>query len=162
MQIKALSAGAASLSRKGWTAMQLPNTLLRYPGIEEVFYTIAGWINNYRRTAYARAELREVGGDDIARIAHDLNVTPGELSNLVNKGPGSVSLLYKMLKALGIDRDDKNLRDPRMTRDLERLCLACGHKARCAHELDVGTAKDHYREFCLNAYTLDVLTGRVH
>lgn len=140
--------------------MQTHNALPHYPGIEPVLDKIASWINNYRRASKARAELREVGREEVARIAHDLNVTPGELSSLVGKGPGSASLLYKMLAALGVDRENKNLNDPRMIRDLERLCFACDHKTRCAHELDVGSAKERYREFCPNAYTLDVLTGR--
>lgn len=133
-----------------------------YPGLEPILDRIAGWINNYRRAAKVRAEFMQVGSDEVARIAHDLNVTPGELASLTNKTTGSVDLLYKMLAALGVDREDKNLKDPRMIRDLERLCFACDHKARCAHELDVGEAKQHYREYCPNAYTLDILTGRPH
>jgi len=133
-----------------------------YPGLEPILDTIAGWINNYRRAAKTPSELAQVGSDEVARIAHDLNVTPGELANLTSKTTGSVDLLYKMLSALGVDRENKNLNDPRMIRDLERLCFACDHKARCAHELEVGAAKEHYREYCPNAYTLDVLTGRPH
>ena len=131
-----------------------------YPGLEPILDRIAGWINDYRRASQVRAEFSEVGNDEVARIAHDLNVTPGELASLATKTTGSVDLLYKMLEALGFDREDKDLNDPRMIRDLERLCFACDQKARCAHDLEAGAAKEHYREFCPNAYTLDVLKSR--
>jgi hypothetical protein len=160
-QIKADSAVCGESIVKGWNAMQTQNALPRCPGIESIVDAIADWINNYRRASRARAELRQVGSEEVARIAHDLNVTPGELSGLVGKGPGSAALLDRMLVTLGLDRDSKCLKDPRLTRDLQRLCFACRHKARCAHELDIGTAKEHYREFCPNAYTLGVLTGRM-
>jgi hypothetical protein len=132
-----------------------------YPVIEPILATIADWINKYRRAAQARAELDQVGAEEVARIAHDLNVSPNELQGLASKGPGSAALLDKMLVALGVDaQQNKHLKDPRLMRDLQRLCFACDHKTRCAHELADGTAKDHYREFCPNAYTLDVLTGK--
>jgi hypothetical protein len=108
----------------------------------------------------SRAELQRCGEEEVARIAHDLSVSPAELASLASKGPNSALLLDKMLVALGVDRENKHVKDPRMMRDLQRLCFACDHKKLCAHELAAGTAKEHYHEFCPNAYTLDVLTKR--
>lgn len=133
-----------------------------YPGLEPVLGAIADWITKYRIAARERREFRQCGAEEVARIASDLNVSPQELSSLVSKGPNSAALLDKMLVALGVDREDKNLKDPRMMRDLQRLCFACANKQRCAHELDAGTAKEHYQEFCPNAYTLGILTGKSH
>jgi hypothetical protein len=42
-------------------------------------------------------------------------------------------------------------------RDLQRICIACGHKGRCRHDLAAGTAPSHYRDYCPNAMSLDVL-----
>ena len=42
-------------------------------------------------------------------------------------------------------------------RDLQRLCMVCAQKGHCQHELAQGTAAEHFREFCPNAYTLDAL-----
>ncbi len=142
--------------------MQTQTQQPHYPGVEAVLGTIADWVNRYRRALKAEAELNQVGPEEVARIAHDLNVTPGELTNLARKGPNSAALLYKMLDALGIDRQRDDLKDPRMLRDLQRLCFACDHKTRCAHELDTGSAKEHYQEFCPNAYTLGILTDAKH
>lgn len=137
-----------------------PQEQPHYPGLEPILGTIAGWINRYREGMHNRAELQQCGAEEVARIAHDLNVTPGELANLAGKGGGSALLLDKMLVALGVDPENKNVKDPRMMRDLQRLCFACDHKTQCRHELAAGTAKEHYHEFCPNSYTLDVLTGK--
>jgi hypothetical protein len=40
-------------------------------------------------------------------------------------------------------------------RELQRLCLTCGHKQECAYHLAQGTAFEHYEEFCPNSYTLN-------
>lgn len=134
--------------------------LPHYSGLEPILAKIADWVNRYRRAAQVRGELQQMGSDEVARIARDLNVTPDELASLASKGPNSAELLNKMLDALGVDRENKHLKDPRLMRDLQRLCFACEHRTRCAHELAADTAKEHYREFCPNAYTLDILTGR--
>ena len=131
-----------------------------YPGLEPILGTIAGWITKYRESMQSRAELQRCGEEEVARIAHELSVSPAELASLAGKSPNSALLLDKMLVALGVDRENKHVKDPRMMRDLQRLCFVCDHKAQCAHDLAAGTAKEHYHEYCPNAYTLDVLTRR--
>jgi hypothetical protein len=42
---------------------------------------------------------------------------------------------------------------------LQRICITCGHKAQCSHELAAGTAAKHYRDFCPNAMSIDELFG---
>ena len=58
---------------------------------------------------------------------------------------------------LGVDAGALSDRDPMVMRDLERLCVSCTHKRKCAHELATGGAAEHFDEFCPNAYTLDML-----
>jgi hypothetical protein len=62
-----------------------------------------------------------------------------------------------MLTALGVDAAALSQHDPLMMRDLERLCVSCTNKGKCAHELATGAASEHYDDFCPNAYTLDML-----
>lgn len=133
-----------------------------YPGLEPILSAIAHWITKYRQVHDARAEFRRCDSEEVARIARELNVSPRELGDLAGKGPESAALLGKMLLALGIDPESRPLKDPLLMRDLQRLCVACDHKRQCAHELAAGTAAEHYREFCPNAYTLDVLLGQRH
>jgi len=134
----------------------------RYPAIESVLGAIAHWITKYREAHEARAELRQCDAEEVARVARELNVTSGELADLAAKKPEGAALLGRMLTALGIDPESPALKDPLMIRDLQRLCIGCDHKRRCAHELAAGTAAEHYGDFCPNAYTFDVVLGRRH
>jgi hypothetical protein len=62
-------------------------------------------------------------------------------------------------RALGVD-PQKLPSDRRTTmRDLQRICITCGHKAQCRHELAAGTAAKHYRDLCPNAMSIDELFG---
>jgi DNA-binding transcriptional LysR family regulator len=127
-----------------------------YPRVEAILDSIADWITRYREAAKARAELRRCGPEEVARIAHELNIGPGELNELAGKRPQDAALLGKMLVALGVD-PEAVMKEPLLARDLQRLCVACDHKQQCAHDLAAGTAGAHFREYCPNAYTLDLL-----
>jgi hypothetical protein len=129
----------------------------RYLTLEEILGAIADWINRYREAYAARGELINCGADEIARIAHDLGVSSDELATLATKDANSADLLQKMLVALGVDPKNFACDEPAAMHDLQRLCVNCRQKQRCAHEFDVGTAAENYREFCPNSYTLDAL-----
>jgi hypothetical protein len=124
---------------------------------QTIFAAIARWVKNYRETLGSSRELAQCDPQDVAAIAQDLLISPEELRTLADKSPDSARLLYRMLAALGIDAGTLSDRDPLVMRDLERLCVSCTHKRKCAHELATGSAADHYEGFCPNAYTLDML-----
>ena len=128
-----------------------------YPPVEMVLSTIAGWVKKYRHAMGLRAELARCDSDEVARTAHDLGLSAGELVRLAGKGPHAADLLLKLLSALGVNPKALALEDPATMRDLQRLCITCGQKGRCQHELAAGTAAENYREFCPNAFTLDAL-----
>jgi hypothetical protein len=65
-----------------------------------------------------------------------------------------------MLAALHVDPKALAEADPINMRDLQRLCITCGDKKRCEHELSNGTAAENFREYCPNALTLDALFGQ--
>jgi hypothetical protein len=102
-------------------------------------------------------ELGQCTQDDVIRIAKDLGVSVSDLRGLATKGPGAADVLQKMLLALSVDPKTLAEADPAVMRDLQRICILCGQKGRCHHELAKGTAAKHFREFCPNAYTLDAL-----
>ena len=62
-----------------------------------------------------------------------------------------------MLLALGVDPKALASQDPLLRRDLQRLCIVCGHKKQCQHELAAGTVPKNYPNFCPNAFTLETL-----
>jgi uncharacterized protein DUF6455 len=128
-----------------------------YRTVNFVLDVIADWVNSYRATAGAHEELGQCSSEDVRQIAKDLGVSAGELRAMSAKGPHAADLLTKMLKALSVDPETLLESDPATMRDLQRLCICCGHKGRCAHEIAAGTATEHFRSFCPNAFTLDAL-----
>ena len=129
----------------------------RYSDFGKVFGAIADWINRYREAYAAHNELINCGTDEVARMADDLGISSDDFLTLASKGSKSADLLKKMLVALDVDPNIFANSDPTAMRDLQRLCVNCWQKQRCAHELEVGTAAENYREFCPNAYTLGAL-----
>jgi len=129
-----------------------------YPAVSIVVDTIAGWVNKYRTVTGAGDQLGQCSPDDVRQIANDLGITAGELRTMSARNPHAADLLIKMLTALSVDPGALTKSDPATMRDLQRLCTSCGHKGRCAHELAEGTAAEHFKSFCPNAFTLDALS----
>jgi hypothetical protein len=128
-----------------------------YPAVEFVLDAVAGWINKYRQASSLYDEFERCSSEDVMQIAKDLGVPVSELRKLATKGPGAADLMKKMLIALRVDPHALVNTDPAVMRDLQRLCVVCSQKGRCEHELAKGTASEHFREFCPNAFTLDAL-----
>ena len=128
-----------------------------YPTVDFVVNAIADWVNKYRSAHTLRDGLGECSPRDVMRIAADIGVPAGELRALAAKGPGAADLLEKLLLKLHVDPAQLAKTNPAIMRDLQRVCVVCGHKERCQHELSDDTAAEHYREYCPNAFTLDAL-----
>ncbi len=138
--------------------MASPGTQQRHhPTIEFVLGAISDWINKYRQATGRHDEFGQCDPAEVTRMASDLGVPVSELRTLANKGSASADLLQKMLAALKVDAKDLERCEPSVMRDLQRLCVACGNKRQCQHELANGTAAEHFHEFCPNAFTLDAL-----
>lgn len=133
--------------------VQLPS----YPLIESAIDAVAGWVNRHRSATRSGDTFAQCSPADTAQIATDLGLPLGEAAAIVHGRPGGTDLLRKMLPALHLDAREVAAAHPGVMRDLERLCIGCAHKKRCAHEMDAGTAASHYRDFCPNAFTLDAL-----
>jgi hypothetical protein len=122
-----------------------------------VFDTIANWIKDYRETIGQRNELAKCTPEIVASIARDIGVSPEELSFFTAKGPHAADELPKLLRALGVDPEKLASVEPAKMRDLQRICVTCGYKGQCRHDLASGTAASDYREYCPNAISLDAV-----
>ena len=122
-----------------------------------VFNAIASWVNKYREAVSARAEFANCGADEVANIARDVGVSPEELLYITNKGPHAADELSRLLCALGVEPQKLRSADPTLMRSLERVCVTCGHKNQCRHNLTAGTAAGHYQYYCPNAIPLKAL-----
>lgn len=128
-----------------------------YSTVELVLGAISDWVNKYRNGLVPHKEFEQCGPDEVKQMASDLGVPLSELREIANKGPGGADLLSKMLVALKVDPNEIAKANPGVMRDLQRLCVSCGDKKRCQHELTDGTAAEHFHEYCPNAFTLDAL-----
>jgi hypothetical protein len=128
-----------------------------YSFVEVITDVIADWVKRYRYAAGLRDDLARCGREEVARVASDLGVSPGELVRLARKGPHAADQLKKLLLALGADRKKLAPKDPGMMRDLQRVCITCGCKPQCERELAMGSAAQHYRNYCPNASSLAAL-----
>jgi pyrroloquinoline quinone (PQQ) biosynthesis protein C len=84
-------------------------------------------------------------------------VSPEELVFIANKGRNAADELPKLLRALGVDPQKLASNEPATMRSLQRICISCGHKNQCQHDLAAGTAASHYRDYCPNAMSIDAL-----
>src|SRR3569833_854263 len=117
----------------------------------------ADWLQHRR----ALSELRQMDKETDTRIASDLRISPGELSELVRNGPHAADELPMMLKALGIDEAALARSEPLVLRDMERGCAMCKDKPRCHRDLAAGTRAEHYEAYCLTAPTIDRFGGDI-
>lgn len=124
-----------------------------YPIVESAINLFGDWLRHQQEMR----ELREINSGDFARIAQDLGVTPAELDTLARRGPHASDELPKLLKSLGIDEATLSRTEPRLQRDMVRVCASCRQKARCDHDLDAGTSAQHYTEYCPNAPAIEEL-----
>ena len=70
------------------------------------------------------------------------------------------SLLFRRMAALHIDRDELASDDPLLFGELQALCTLCRSKERCVLDLareGDGSGNHGWREYCVNATTLDAL-----
>ena len=125
--------------------------------VKPILDAIANWVKKYREGLGPRGELAHCGAEEVALIARDIGVSPEELIFVANKGPHAADELPKLLRALGVDPQKLRSDDPGLMRSLQRICISCGHKDRCQHDLAEGTAGEHFREYCPNAMSLDAL-----
>ena len=85
-----------------------------------------------------------------AELARDIGLSASEMRIIAAKRPDATELLRPRLAALGIDYGRLGQTNPEILRDLARVCILCGRKRRCRHDLALPTN-------CANAATFDAL-----
>jgi len=118
-----------------------------YPRITFLIGTFADWLKHRRELD----EIRRLDGTEFDRIAADLEVSPGDLAQIVRRGPHASEELPLLLKALGVDGAEIDRTEPLALRDMLRVCALCTHKIECDRDLAAGSAAEHYQSYCPNA-----------
>jgi len=135
----------------------MSNYTYEHRTVKPILDAIANWVKKYRHAVGLRGEFAHCGAEEVAQIARDIGVSPDELIFVANKGPHAADELPKLLRALGVDPKKLASDDPAVMRSLQRICISCGHKDQCQHDLAAGTAASNYRDYCPNAMSLDAL-----
>jgi transcriptional regulator with XRE-family HTH domain len=128
-----------------------------FPVVGMLINTFGDWLKHRRELN----ELRQLGTAEFDRIASELQVSPADLNELVRHGPHAADELPALLKALGIGEEALARAEPLVLRDMERVCALCQDKGQCDRDLAAGTSAEHYRGYCLNASTIDILGQEV-
>ena len=114
------------------------------------------WWHNLRAARMRLGELQRCG-DAVGHIARDVGLSHWDLYAMAAKPPDAADQLKQRLAALDIDRAALLHRDPRVARDLERVCSLCGQKRRCERDLAGHPNDPVWRTYCPNTLTLDAL-----
>ena len=125
--------------------------------VESILGAIANWVEKYRHVVGLRGEFANCQPEEVARMARDIGVSPQELKFFVKKGPDAANELPRLLCALGVDPQELASHDPNKMLDLQRLCITCGDKNQCRHDLAAGTAASHHHNYCPNAMAIDAI-----
>lgn len=128
-----------------------------YENLQQVLKSVAYWISRYREARKTQSQLKNCSAVEVAAMARDLKMGPGELIAIAKKGLNAANLLRRLLIALGVDPAGLSHTDPLVMRDLQRLCITCGHKRQCERDLVNGKLVDNFHDYCPNAFTLDAL-----
>lgn len=128
-----------------------------HPGLGSIFASVARWAESCRERFDPARQFEACDAEEVAAIARELMVSPGELMTMTRKGAGAAREVHGLLRALGIDPNRLVDRDAATMRDLQRLCLGCSRKRQCRADLTKGTGAKNYRDYCPNAYTLTLL-----
>jgi hypothetical protein len=122
-----------------------------------LFGLLAQRWQEWRSRQQAFAGLENCGRDEIARMAHDLALTSGELRTLARKGADAASLLYRRMTGLGLDRAAIARDEGKILWDMQKNCSLCDSKRRCRHDFARGADASAWRDYCPNDDTLAVL-----
>jgi hypothetical protein len=99
-------------------------------------------------------------GAEMARVAHDLSLTTGELRSLARKGAGAADLLYRRMAAMALSRDVIVRAEPKVMQDMQKTCSLCESKKRCRHDFALGAESSAWRAYCPNDDTLSALASQ--
>src|SRR5581483_8473152 len=105
--------------------------------VERLYDSVAsGFARQWRRLMGSddAASLGCWAQDQIAEIARDVGVSPGELRSLARRGPDAADLLVRRMDQLGLDRGEVSRTEPGAFHDMQRVCTLCAHHKRCAKD----------------------------
>lgn len=131
------------------------------PNVFGITHRVRVWWSNWVRGWRAADELRHCDRAIVDSIARDFGMSGDELTELAAYGPRAAALLYRRLKALGIDAAALAELEPVVLRYFERTCTCCDSKRRCERDLRRAMTDRDWHEYCPNAPAIDALREKL-
>lgn len=104
-------------------------------------------------------ELDMLGRDQRSALARDVGVSAAALERIAGAGERGGEL-ERLMTALSLDATASGFaKSGAIARDMSRVCAECVMVKRCRGELEAGTARDAYNDYCPNALALDALVA---
>ncbi|WP_211911999.1 DUF6455 family protein [Tardiphaga alba] len=128
-------------------------TAQQYPVVSYLIDQFGAWVQQ-------RRQLNELSGLDhgeFTRMAHELGLAPGDLTDLVRRGVDGAEELPQMLRALGFTEEAITRIAPPQMMEMRHACAGCTHKQACHVDLAAKTAAAHYEDYCANANELTLM-----
>jgi hypothetical protein len=104
------------------------------------------------------AELTMCSPSELRRIAQEVGLNETEFSVFASRHRGPTGLMPRRLQQLRLDPAYVKAALAATYRDLEKVCGTCKAWRRCARDLEKGDVQAGMDSYCLNAFTIDMLT----
>ncbi len=120
---------------------------------------LAETLGRWRTRRALAGELDMLGRDQRGALARDVGVSASAFGRIAAAGERGGEL-ERLMAALSLDATASGFaKSGAIARDMGRVCAECVMVKRCRRELEAGTARDAYNDYCPNALTLDALAG---
>jgi len=113
-------------------------------------------LDRFKDAMFRWTEIQRFDRQELESIAHELNMSPGELGALTLMPTTSLESLGKRLSHAGLSEDRLAASHRDVLRDLYRVCSQCTSGARCARDLKRGRRATPSK-YCPNEQTLQAL-----
>lgn len=122
-----------------------------------IFAQLISWMAKGWEGASESEMLAALGTDTIRAIAGDCGIRPDQLIQLAKAGPHAADEMPRLMKALGIDPVEVELRYREQFRAMQVECASCSAKQTCRKDLDDHTVQQNFQSYCCNAENMNWL-----
>ena len=119
--------------------------------------TLAGILKRWKSRQTGIRKLVSLNSNQRGELARDLALPEDVVVRLVARGIRPQDELRQLTDVLGLDIREIKSSHPALARDISVACAECVAINRCRRELDTGSARASYHDYCPNAEAFDEL-----
>jgi hypothetical protein len=122
---------------------------------------ISNWSHDRVKALHASSKFTLCSEIEVARIAlaRDAGMSVAELCSIDMRGPKAADLLLRRMATLHHDPEEVARLDPAAARDLQRVCILCTSRRRCAKDLERNAPPETWKPYCANSGMLAALNS---